>query len=141
MLFREALQNELDKNGERLSRFIEDQRAVLEDLASSLGLLLTSSPDELEEKKDRIGHLGAFPADELFNDRSIRKPFDVDWSNHAEARDWADIVLARGRPLRRTEVRYMRARKRRYRSPQFRSVGSKIRTMQTGRMRRMRRWN
>jgi hypothetical protein len=92
MLYRELLTTELDKQREDFRRFAESQAG---DLAIYLEKLnhLSRTPFAEIRRKLLSKDAGAIPADELETLKSFSVSFSESWTNHEEARAWANEIL------------------------------------------------
>src|SRR6478609_8162508 len=91
MLFRETLNDELERNGEAFRRFTLEYSTTLSTYIEQLGIIERTSPEEIENRL-RDGNAGAIPSGEITG-RSFAIRFDTSWENHEQARRWASSVL------------------------------------------------
>ena len=92
MLYRELLTSELNKQREDFRRFAQTLSGDLTLYLEKLHGLNQTSFAELREKL-LAKNAGAIPADELEKSNSFTFPFAEKWTNHEEARAWANDVL------------------------------------------------
>lgn len=92
MLYRELLTTELDKQRDDFRRFAASQAS---DLAYYLKNLqsLNQSPYEEICRKLAGKDVGAMPSDEITELKGFTVNFAEKWSNHEEARNWANEIL------------------------------------------------
>jgi len=93
MLFRDLLNDQLEKKREAFVRYFDEQAGELRFYKTALGRLEKLSPAEIKERLAVITDFGAMPAKEIEKNRSFAFPFDQLWQNHEQARRWADEIL------------------------------------------------
>ena len=93
MLYRELLNDELDKQREDFRRFAREQSFDLEFYLAALKRLEMTDTDELEKNLLSHTNAGAIPAGELKTNGSFDFSFAEKWENHEQARSWANEIL------------------------------------------------
>jgi len=93
MLFRDLLNDQLDKKREAFIRYFDEQASELRFYRAALGRLEKMSLSEIEKQLADVKGFGAMPAGEIENNKSFTFPFDKLWQNHEQARRWAEDVL------------------------------------------------
>ena len=94
MLFRQVLNDELEKRGEDFRRFISEHTSGIDLYIEKLKQFENLPAAEVSRKLVEYGDSGAVPSDELERGSfSIR--FKSGWENHEQARGWAGEVLDR----------------------------------------------
>lgn len=93
MLFRELLQEELKTQSAGFKRFADSQAEDLRDYLKKLKLLSNQSHAEILDELERLENVGALPSEELNSAKNFAFSFEETWTNHEEARRWAQTVL------------------------------------------------
>lgn len=93
MLFRDLLNDQLEKKREAFVRYFDDQMGEMQFYKAALGRLEKLSLKEIIERLADVTDFGAMPADEIEHDKSFAFPFDQLWQNHEQARRWAESIL------------------------------------------------
>lgn len=92
MLYRELLTSELDKQRDDFRRFAASQASDLTEYLHKLKQLNEKSYAEIQQTlKDK--NAGAIPSDEFDRLNNFSVDFTEKWSNHEEARVWANEIL------------------------------------------------
>ena len=93
MLFRDLLNDQLEKKREAFIRYFDEQASELRFYKAALSRLEKLSLSEIKERLADITDFGAMPAREIEKNRSFAFPFSQLWQNHEQARRWADEIL------------------------------------------------
>jgi len=91
MLFRETLNDELERKGETIRRFTSEYSKTSSSYIEQLGIIEKTSLGEIESRL-HDGNAGAIPSGEI-SSRSFAVRFGTSWENHEQARRWASSVL------------------------------------------------
>ena len=93
MLYRELLTSELDKQRDDFRRFSDSQAGDLTDYLHKLKRLNETSFAEIQQKlTDK--NAGAIPSEEFDERETFSVDFSESWTNHEEARVWANEILS-----------------------------------------------
>ena len=93
MLFRDLLNDQLEKKREAFVRYFDEQASELRFYKTALSRLEKLSLNEIKEQLADVTDFGAMPASEIEKNRSFSFPFTQHWQNHEQARRWADEIL------------------------------------------------
>ncbi len=93
MLFRELLNNELNKQSDGFKRFALEQAKDLSEYLEGLARLVQNSHAEILDELNGADNCGAIPSEELDAARNFAFSFGEVWTNHEEARIWAFETL------------------------------------------------
>jgi len=93
MLFRDLLNDQLEKKREAFVRYFDEQASELRFYKTALSRLEKLSLNEIKEQLADVTDFGAMPASEIEKNRSFSFPFTQRWQNHEQARRWADDIL------------------------------------------------
>ena len=94
MLFRQVLNDELEKRGEDFRKFISEYTSGIALYLEKLRQFENLSVAEVNRTLVEYGDSGAVPSDEL-ECGSFSIHFEPQWENHEQARRWAGEVLER----------------------------------------------
>lgn len=94
MLFRQTLNDELEKKSEEFRQFMSEYSSSVEVYLDRLQRLEKTSQAEINTKLAELGGTGALPSAEL-GKGSFTIPFGTTWENHEQARRWAAEILDR----------------------------------------------
>lgn len=93
MLYPELLKEELKKQKSDFKKFAGVQNSDLEEYSDALLEIGKLSSEEVVKKIESAENSGAIPSDELDSMESISLEFGTSWTNHEDARNWANDVL------------------------------------------------
>ena len=93
MLYKELLTDELKKQREDFQIYAREQATDLDFYFKNLRELEELNFAELQTRLAQFENVGARPAEELNLRKSFAFPFAESWSNHEEARAWANEIL------------------------------------------------
>ncbi len=93
MLYTELLKDELQKQRKDFAKFADQQESDLAKYLQIFADLSSFSSEEIEQKLGDGENIGAIPSKEIDESTSFTKEFGTSWTNHEDARNWANEIL------------------------------------------------
>ncbi len=93
MLYLELLKEQLNLQRAEFKKFADLQSSDLDDYLAVLREISTFSSREILKKVDQSENVGAIPSVELDLHDSFSIEFGTSWTNHEDARSWANEIL------------------------------------------------
>ncbi len=93
MIYRDKIMSALEGRRADFSHFDSESRAQLALYTGALDRLTAASSGKLKEMLLKSDAPGAMLTEEFDRARSLVIPFEEEWSNHEEAREWAYSIL------------------------------------------------
>jgi hypothetical protein len=93
MLYLELLKDQLQKQRDDFKKFAELQSFDLDEYLRTLREISRLTSEEVYRKIEQSENIGAIPSVELDSQDSFSIEFGTSWTNHEDARNWANEIL------------------------------------------------